>query len=83
MIERLKVNENTIIPNDGMAREYDFNNIYLKIYPLEGGPPLIVSPRKPIDLSFAEGCEPGEKFIVEVIEMSLLDYEKLPEWDGF
>ncbi len=83
-MERLHVDETTVMPNDDLAREYDFKNIYLKIYP-EGEPGnfLILSPRGQVDMSEFQGAEVGEKFTIEIIEMSLLDYEKLPEWDGF
>ena len=84
-MERIKVNENTVLPNDDLTREYDFNNTYLKIY-LENEPdnsPLYVSPRERIDLSFLEGQEIGDKIVIEIVEMTLFEYEALPEWDGF
>ena len=39
---------------------------------------------EPMDvITLFDGADPGEKYIVEVVEMSAEDYEKLPEFDGF
>ena len=84
-MERLEVGRDTVFPNDDLEREYVLKKeIYLKIYP-EGEPKnfLILPAGQSVDLSHFQGNEIGDKFTVEIIEMTVTEYAALPEWDGF
>ena len=84
-MEKLEIGRETVLPDDDLAREYAFKKeIYLKICPAgEPGNFLIVDPSQPVDLSWAQGAELGEIYIVVAVEMTVIEYAALPEWDGF
>ena len=85
-MEKVKVGRDTVVPNDDKAREYVFEKeTYLKIYPEgeSGGPTLILPAIAGLDFSEFTGAEVGEKYTIEIIELTVVEYALLPEFDGF
>ena len=59
----------------------------MKVYKItqDDGTPLITDTLIKVEdiLGTIEYCEVGDKYEVEVIEMSQQEYDDLPEWGGF